>query len=124
MLRIRHTNAWPTRYKVGMWAWILHRVTGVIIALYGVAHLSIISTSRNEDTFDRLMDFFHKPYLLALELVLLAAILYHILNGFRVLLFDFGIGVRHQKALFWGLMVVGVIIFALAAWAIVPEIAE
>src|SRR3990172_4099270 len=106
MYRIRNTDVWPRRYKMGMWVWIIHRVTGVLIVLYAIAHLWVVSNARGDggDRFDRIIELFNKPYVKALELVLLAAILYHAINGLRIFLFDLGIGVRVQKQLFWGLM--------------------
>lgn len=112
LFNIRNTDVWPARYKMGMWVWILHRITGVIIVLYGIAHLWVVSHARVDSgaSFDRLIDTFNKPWVKALELVLLAAILYHAVNGLRILLFDLGIGVRVQKQLFWGLMGGGAIL--------------
>lgn len=111
----------PSRYKAGMWVFVLHRVTGVLIALYGIVHLLVISTSRLNGSFDRVMEAFHNPVVLSLELLLLAAIMYHALNGFRILLFDMGIGVRVQKPLFWGLMLLGVIAFFLLVRVALPR---
>jgi len=123
MMRYKHTDLWPTNYALGMWVWLLHRVTGVIIAVYGLAHLVVISFATigtGGKDFNDLMDFFSKPYILAFEMVLMAAIFFHVLNGFRILLFDLGIGVRVQKQMFAGLMVVGAVLYSLAVWALLP----
>jgi succinate dehydrogenase / fumarate reductase cytochrome b subunit len=111
--RERHADLWPTNYKLGMWVWLLHRVSGVGLALYAVLHIWAISSSRSGEAgsgFDRLMDFFYSPWGIALDLLLLAAVVYHTMNGVRILLFDLGIGVRSQARLFWGLMAVGIIV--------------
>ena len=123
--RQRHADLWPTNYKLGMWVWLLHRVTGVIIALYGIAHLLVISSSllnSDGDLFEDIMKVFENRVLLSFELVLIAAILFHTFNGLRVILFDLGIGIRAQKLLFWGLMAVAVILFVFAADALLPYI--
>jgi len=39
------------------------------------------------------------------EMLLVTAVIYHGLNGLRVILFDLGIGIKRQKALFWGAFV-------------------
>lgn len=122
-MKMNYSSAVPSRYKVGMWAFVLHRITGVVIALYGVAHLIVISTSMVNGKFDSVMEAFHTPLVIALELVLIGVVLYHTLNGFRLLLFDIGIGVRRQKPLFWGLMAAGVVVMAFAVQALLPLIA-
>lgn len=120
ILGIRRTDLWPTNFKLGMWVWFLHRLTGVIILLYGVAHLLVIAFSRSASSFDSLMAFFRRPVILVLELLLLAVIIFHTLNGFRIMLFDLGIGIRWQKALFWGLMGVGALMLAFSAIILLP----
>ena len=113
---------WPARYAVGSWAFTLHRIAGVAIAVYGTAHIIVISLARQGEVFDRVMRLFQTPPFLVAELLLIAAILYHGLNGFRIILFDLGIGIEQQKGLFWGLMALGVVIFALFASVVAPYI--
>ena len=113
---------WPARYAVGAWAFTLHRIAGVAIAVYGLAHLIVISFAHWDGPFEALMRLFQTtPFLLA-ELLLVWAIIFHALNGFRIILFDLGIGIEQQKGLFWGLMALGVVIFAIFASVIAPYI--
>ncbi len=106
---------------VGTVAFAMHRLSGVVIALYGVTHVLVMSTAlRGEEGFNRLMNTFQQPWVLALEMLLIAVVLFHMLNGVRILLFDLGIGIRHQKALFWGLMAVGVVVLALTVLVTLP----
>ena len=113
---------WPARYAVGSWAFTLHRIAGVTIAVYGTAHIIVISLARQGEVFDRVMRLFQTPPFLVADLLLIAAILYHGLNGFRIILFDLGIGIGAQKRLFWGLMALGVILFLVLAGVAVPYI--
>ncbi len=104
---------------VGMWAWLLFRVSGVILAFYLFLHILVISTGRWTDagqTLDSLMKAFDHPVMVLLDLVLVVAVLYHALNGVRIILMDFGIGIRSHKLVFWSAMAVVVICFALFAW--------
>jgi succinate dehydrogenase / fumarate reductase cytochrome b subunit len=109
-----------------MWIWLAHRVTGVIIGLYAVAHLVVISLALigTGKTFDDVMNTFRKPYIVGFEVVLLAVIFFHVLNGLRIILFDLGIGVRAQKQVFGGLMVVGAVLFSVAVWALLPAFSK
>lgn len=117
-------SAYPAKYKVGMWAFVLHRVSGLVIALYLVVHIAVISTAAVSGNlaFNNLMDTMHLPWVVALELGLIGVVLYHLLNGVRLLLFDIGIGVRQQKPIFWGLMVLGVVLMVfstMALWSLI-----
>ncbi|MFH1483156.1 MAG: succinate dehydrogenase, cytochrome b556 subunit, partial [Chloroflexota bacterium] len=106
---------WPARYAVGAWAFSLHRIAGVTIATYGLAHIIVISFASWGGPFESIMRLFQSPPFLLAELLLMAAILFHALNGFRIILFDLGIGIERQKGLFWGLMALGVVLFAFFA---------
>jgi|Deesub1362A_J573_1020465.scaffolds.fasta_scaffold00005_158 succinate dehydrogenase cytochrome b556 subunit len=92
----------------GMIAWLLQRITGLLLVAYLATHLWVNHFSHITTPLD---DFF--LFLLGDKFlpVLLALLTYHALNGFRVFAIDFGIGARGQKLLFWGLVVLGGAIF-------------
>ena len=104
---------------VGMWAWILFRVSGLVLAAYLFVHIWVISQGRagGADRLDSLFEFFDKPFLVFLDSVLVAAVLYHALNGVRVILMDFGVGIRQHKLIFWICMIVA----AAAVWVFAYE---
>ncbi len=109
------------RYRVGAWAWFLHRLSGALIALYGVSHVMVLATAlRGEKGFNRVMEGLHEPWVLALEMALIAVILFHMFNGVRIILFDAGIGIRHQKSLFWALMAVAALLLAFTVAITLP----
>jgi succinate dehydrogenase / fumarate reductase cytochrome b subunit len=99
---------------IGMWAWILFRVSGLVLAAYLFVHIWVISQGRvsGAATLDSFFTTFDKPFLVFLDSVLVAAVLFHALNGVRVLLMDFGIGVQRHKAVFWICMLIA----AAAVW--------
>ncbi len=103
----------------GMWAWLFFRISGLILVFYLGAHIIIISTGQfgaDGETLNNLMRFFDHPVAVILDLALVVAVLYHALNGVRIILMDFGIGVRRHKIMFWSAMAVVVICFAVFAW--------
>jgi succinate dehydrogenase cytochrome b subunit len=106
----------------GMWAWLLFRISGVILVFYLGAHIIVTSMGRF-DKFDGLMEFFDKPVMVILDLALVVAILYHALNGVRIILMDFGIGIHRHKIMFWTAMAIVVICFAVFAWVAFTYIA-
>jgi succinate dehydrogenase / fumarate reductase cytochrome b subunit len=103
----------------GMWAWLLFRISGLILVFYLGAHIIVISTGQfgaDGETFNNLMKFFDHPVAVVLDLALVVAVLYHALNGVRIILMDFGVGIHRHKIIFWSAMAVVVICFAVFAW--------
>jgi len=98
---------------IGMWAWILFRISGLVLVAYLFVHLWVISQGRvgGAESLNGLFEFFDKPLLVFLDLLLVAAVLYHALNGVRILLMDVGVGISRHKAVFWACMVVAALVF-------------
>ena len=104
----------------GMWAWMLFRISGLVLVFYLFVHVWVISQGRagGAESLNNLFKFFDKPLLVFLDLMLVAAVLYHALNGVRILLMDVGVGIKHHKAVFWVCMLVAALVlcaFALKA---------
>jgi succinate dehydrogenase / fumarate reductase cytochrome b subunit len=106
----------------GMWAWLLFRISGLVLVFYLGAHIIVISTG-HFDQLDRLMKAFDNPALVLADLALVVAVLYHALNGVRIILLDLGIGIHRHKIMFWSAMTVVVICFAVFAWVAFTYIA-
>lgn len=78
------------RGREGQWTWLAHRVTGVAIILFLFAH--IVDTAVvgwGPDAYDRVVAVYHNPFVKLLELGLVAAVIYHALNGVRIMIIDF-----------------------------------
>jgi succinate dehydrogenase / fumarate reductase, cytochrome b subunit len=104
------------RRKLGMWAYALNRITGIGLVIYLYLHLVVLSLLlRGPAAWDTFVALARSPFYLALDVVLLAGILIHGLNGIRIALTGFGIGVGAQKTLFIVLMVVSAIALWIAA---------
>lgn len=99
----------------GMWAWLLFRISGLVLVFYMGAHIIVISLGR-WGSFDAAMEFLHTPVNALLKLALLTAVAYHALNGVRIMLMDIGVGIHRHKLMFWSCMAVVVICFAVFAW--------
>lgn len=104
------------RRRLGMWAYALNRITGIGLVIYLYLHLAVLSLLlTGQAAWDSFVSVARSPYVLALDVVLLAGILIHGLNGLRIALTGFGIGVGAQKALFTTLMIVSAIALWVAA---------
>ena len=98
------------RRKMGMWAYVLNRLSALGLVLYLFIHLVVLARlSQGAAAWDSFLATVRSPLFLALDVVLLAGLLIHGLNGLRVTLNGLGIGVPSQKAWFVGLMVVALI---------------
>jgi len=109
--------------RAGWWAWFLQRLTGVALVGYLFLHILVISTVQaGQDAFDSVLIVLQKPFFVVLDLFLIAAVVYHALNGVRVLLFDLGIGLKQQAGLFWVCMVFTTILTLAAGYFSLPLI--
>lgn len=104
------------KWKTGMCAFVLHRVTGVALSVYLIVHINVVSSLHSATNFDKTMAFLGQPLFRILEIGLLAAVIYHALNGVRVFLIDFTNGTKNHTAVFWVLGVIGLIIFLFGAF--------
>ncbi len=109
---------------VGMWGWILQRITGLLLVFYLMLHILVVSVAMwgGQESFDRWMHGLHNPVLLTLELGLILTVIYHALNGLRIVLFDLGYGIRAQRQVFAAVMVLTALIFGYSLYVIVPYI--
>ena len=94
------------RGKVGMWSWVLHRITGVAIFFFLLVHVLDTSLVRlSPEAYNAVVATYKTPLVGLGELGLVAAILYHAFNGLRVILVDMSAwGARHQKGMFYGVL--------------------
>ncbi|MBP7819060.1 MAG: succinate dehydrogenase, cytochrome b556 subunit [Rhodoluna sp.] len=102
------------RGKVGMWSWVLHRITGVAIFFFLLVHVLDTSLVRlSPEAYNVVVATYKTPLVGLGELGLVAAILYHAFNGLRVILIDFWRkGVKYQNVMFWVVIALTVIVLA------------
>lgn len=73
----------------GQWAWALHRLTGVGIVSFLLVHiLDVMLLPLAPDVYDHTVAAYAHPYLLPLEIALVGAVLFHALNGLRLIAID------------------------------------
>lgn len=105
------------RGKVGMWSWVLHRITGVAIFFFLLVHVLDTALVRvAPEAYNVVIATYQTPLIGVAELGLVAAILYHGFNGIRIALIDFwSKGAKYQNVMFW--VVVGAAFILFAAFA-------
>lgn len=90
----------PRARDSGSWAFILNRLTGLGLTFYLGLHLVVLNKlAQGPQAYDDFIAFSESSLIKLGEVVLIAAVLFHGLNGLRLTLHAFGIGIRHQKKL-------------------------
>jgi succinate dehydrogenase / fumarate reductase cytochrome b subunit len=83
--------------RIGMWAWLAQRISALAVVVLLVLHIALT----------------YKPLL---QFLLLVTATFHAALGVRIILLDFKIvDVKYQRALIWGLLGLGVVVF-LITW--------
>ncbi len=104
-----------TLYKgsPGQWSWIAHRITGVAVILFLFAH--VIDTAVigwGPTAYNRVVSVYENWVVRLLELGLVAAVLYHAINGMKIIVIDFWPSTtRYYKAM--SLVSTGIFVLAM-----------
>lgn len=104
------------RIRTGMFAWILHRLTGIGLVVYLIIHVWGLKALSDPETFNALIAKYHSPLFKGLEFLLLVGVVYHAMNGLRIVLIDFLGWSPKQKKLFWTLGAVTAVIILVGGW--------
>jgi succinate dehydrogenase / fumarate reductase cytochrome b subunit len=101
------------RGREGMWTWVAHRITGVLIFFFLFAHVIDTAMVRvSPEAYNAAVETYKNPIVGVMEIGLVAAVLFHALNGIRIVLVDFwSDGPRYQRQMSYG--VVGVFLLLL-----------
>jgi succinate dehydrogenase / fumarate reductase, cytochrome b subunit len=101
------------RGREGQIAWMLHRVAGVGVFVFLAGHIfDIFLMAFGPEVFDTLLFFYHQ-FLFKILIIfgLYLGVLYHALNGVRVVIIDFWPSMNQHQARLWRIQMV---IFVLA----------
>lgn len=109
----------PRNVRLGVWAWLIQRISGIALVLFVVAHVIAISQANLAVTgpLFTMLDGLRNPFwavdrtVLVIDVLMLGIIAFHGMNGIRIVLFDVGVGVglRSQKVIFWIIVAAGVL---------------
>ncbi len=96
-----------TRYKgkSGQWAFLAHRITGFLVFLFLLLHVVDVSLLRWPHTYDQVHRLYGNIVLRLFEVGLLFALVFHTLNGLRIVAVDvFPDAVANQRRLLQGVV--------------------
>ncbi|GAA0300022.1 succinate dehydrogenase / fumarate reductase cytochrome b subunit [Kineococcus aurantiacus] len=100
------------RGREGMWSWVMHRISGVLIFFFLFVHVLDTATVRvSPEVYNGVIGQYKNPVMGLGEAGLVGAVVFHALNGVRIILVDFWSGgTKHQRKLFWGVVAVWVVL--------------
>ena len=96
-----------------MWSWLLHRISGLAILVFLFIHIVDISViGFGPKVYNNSVLLFDQVIVRLISLALFVAVLYHSLNGLRLMAINFWRkGVHYQKVLFVAVLAVSIIAF-------------
>lgn len=98
----------------GMWSWVLHRITGVAIFFFLLVHILDTALVRlSPAAYNAVIGTYKNPIMGVGEIALVGAIVFHALNGLRIILVDmWSKGVKYQRVMFWVVIALWVVLMA------------
>ena len=91
LFRLRKKDKGPA-YKggIGQWSWAAHRITGVGVVAFLFGHIvDTFAVGFGPELYNETVSLYKQWWFKPFEVALIAATLYHALNGMRIILFDF-----------------------------------
>ncbi len=112
------------RQKGGMWLWLLQRISAALLLFGLLTHL--IAThilSIGELSYDNIAERLQSGFFITVDILLLAASVFHALNGTRMVLLDYFFkDLARRRILDLALLVFGLAAFVYGLWALWPWI--
>ena len=112
------------RGREGMWTWILHRATGLGVLLFLVVH--VVDTGLiiySPEFYDHALDLYKNPLFRVAELLIFFSVLFHAVNGLRIVVQDFWPMVMHrQRQLVWATAAVVALAMVPVTWIMIAPI--
>jgi succinate dehydrogenase / fumarate reductase, cytochrome b subunit len=98
--------------NIGTFAWVLHRITGLLLLIYLFMHLWVLgSANAGPGAFDQRLRMVQSPIFHFLEIGLILTVFYHMINGLSITVMDFfNLSSKHKT-----LVTISVVIFAVVA---------
>jgi succinate dehydrogenase / fumarate reductase cytochrome b subunit len=97
------SNSSVYRGRQGQWAFIVHRITGFLVVMFLLLHVVDVSlVNIDRELYDDVHELYGNVLLRLFEVGLLGALVFHSLNGLRIIAYDFFPGaIRRQKEMLW-----------------------
>jgi succinate dehydrogenase / fumarate reductase cytochrome b subunit len=109
--RIRTKTDFPFKRTSGTWAFVLNRWSGVLLAIYLYVHLGILtSVAFNPDAYNQFLVIARSPLGLAFDVGLILLLVYHGLNGLRIIYTTLVGKIEQHEVQFWLVVAISVLV--------------
>jgi succinate dehydrogenase / fumarate reductase, cytochrome b subunit len=114
------------RGKSGQWAFVLHRITGFLVFFFLLLHVVDVSLINiDPELYNEVHELYGNVMLRLFEVGLLGALVYHALNGVRIVMIDFFPGsIRNEKAMFTVVSFLTIVLTAVGGFIIMKPFLE
>ena len=113
------------RGRSGQWAFVTHRITGFLVFFFLLLHIVDVSLIARPELYDEVHELYGNVLLRLFEVGLLFGLVYHSLNGLRVVMIDFFPGaIRNERAALKAVVVLTAILTAAGGWVIMKPFIE
>lgn len=108
----------------GQFAWAMHRLTGLGVLLFLIIHIfDTFFVVFGPELYNKVIELYRTPLFRVSEIGLAGAVLYHALNGMRIMLMDFFPALLdRQRQLFYAVMVLFFLVFVPGAWSMLKHV--
>lgn len=112
------------RGREGMWSWILHRVTGLGVLLFLIIH--VVDTAiviYFPATYDHALSIYKSPIFRFAELLIFFSVIFHALNGLRIIIQDFWpVVMLRQRQMAWGAALIALLAIIPIGWVMLAPL--
>jgi succinate dehydrogenase / fumarate reductase cytochrome b subunit len=100
------------------WAFTFQRLTGIVLLIYLLMHLSYLSSllDKTGSTYESMIALTVSRQFLVFDLLLVLCGVFHGVNGFRIILHEFGFAYEYRKPLLAVFTVVVIIVWLYASY--------
>ena len=112
------------RGSEGMWAWAVHRAAGIAVLLFLFVHVADTALiGWGPKYYNMFVKLYSGPAFRIFEVFLAAGLLFHALNGVRIMIIDFWEGGTNiQKPLFYAVVALFFMIFVPGAYIMLSPV--
>jgi succinate dehydrogenase / fumarate reductase cytochrome b subunit len=109
-------NSFRYQGRDGQWAWMLHRVTGLGVVLFLLLHIfDIFLMAAGEEVFEQFLGLYTAAPFRLMEAALIFAVIYHALNGARIIVIDFWPQYGKYQRILWRAQLVLAVLVSIPA---------
>ncbi len=113
------------RGRSGQWAFVTHRITGFLVFFFLLLHIVDVALVARPNLYDEVHELYGNVLLRLFEVGLLFGLVFHSLNGLRVVMIDFFPGsIRNEKAVLTAVVVLTGLLTAVGGYIIMKPFIE